>query len=108
MRSDEILHAALLEEAALSLEEFARACAAPPDWVRIHVASGALSVSGERPAAWRFGSRELWRARRMRALERDFGADPALEEADDLVIQRHEAAGEARPMSAPQSRTRHP
>jgi chaperone modulatory protein CbpM len=78
MRSDEILHAALLEEAALSLEEFARACAAPPDWVRIHVASGALSVSGERPAAWRFGSRELWRARRMRALERDFGADPEL------------------------------
>jgi chaperone modulatory protein CbpM len=78
MRSDEILHAALLEEAALSLEEFARACAAPPDWVRIHVASGALSVSGERPAAWRFGSRELWRARRMRALERDFDADPEL------------------------------
>jgi chaperone modulatory protein CbpM len=55
-----------------------RACAAPPDWVVEHVREGLLQAPGEAPSAWRFSSRDLWRAQRMRRLERDFDAVPEL------------------------------
>ncbi|MCC6532698.1 MAG: MerR family transcriptional regulator [Burkholderiales bacterium] len=78
MDDDDILAAAILEDAALTLEELACACAVSPEWVLRHIEEGAL----ERPAAvvaqWRFSSRDLGRARRIRALERDFEAEPEL------------------------------
>jgi chaperone modulatory protein CbpM len=92
MRSDDILIGALLEDACLTLEELSRVCAVGPDWVIEHVREGFLSVPGESPAAWRFGSRELARVRHMLRIERDFDAAPELaalvadlfEELDDL------------------------
>ena len=108
MRNDERLIAALLEDACLTLEELSRVCAVGPDWVIDHVRDGLLSVAEEGamrpmtgstgsapalpPADWRFGSRELARARQMLRLERDFDAVPELaalvadliEERDDL------------------------
>lgn len=78
MRDEDILTGAVLEEACLSLEELARACSVTPDWVRRHVEEGLLSSLGGVSTEWRFTSRELWRARHIHALERDFDAVPEL------------------------------
>jgi chaperone modulatory protein CbpM len=92
MRSEDVLIGALLEDACLTLDELSRACAVGPDWVIERVREGMLVVPGESPAAWRFGSRELARARQMLRIERDFDAVPELaalvadlfEELDEL------------------------
>ncbi len=92
MHEDDVLIGVLLEDACLTLDELSRACSVPPDWVIEHVREGLLSVPGESPAAWRFSSRDLWRARQMLRFERDFEAAPELaalvadlfEELDDL------------------------
>ncbi len=78
MREGEVLIGALLEDACLTLDELSRACAVPPDWVVEHVREGLLPVPGESPAAWRFSSRDLARARQMLRFERDFDAVPEL------------------------------
>jgi len=78
MREEDVLIGALLEDACLTLEELSRACAVPPDWVIERVREGLLPAPGESPAAWRFSSRELARARQMLRIERDFDAVPEL------------------------------
>jgi len=79
MRDDEILIGALLEEACLTVDDVAGACSVPPEWVRVHVEEGLLSnAEGATVGEWRFGCRELWRARHIRRLERDFDAAPEL------------------------------
>lgn len=90
------IHGELLDDAALTLEELARACAVEPDWVVRHVGSGALLCSVEAhaivvdstgaamaamaapPQAWRFASGELRRALSLLRVERDFEADEDL------------------------------
>jgi len=78
MSEDEILAGTLLSETALTLEELACACSVSTTWVVQHVQEGAFRVSGAGASEWRFGSRDLGRARRIRALERDFDAAPEL------------------------------
>lgn len=64
---------------------------------RVH--DGLLAVSGDSPAAWRFGSRALARVRQMRRIERDFDAVPELaalvadlvDEIDELRARLHRA-----------------
>ena len=79
MRDEEALQGTVLDEAALSVEELACACAVSADWVVRHVREGSF---GEVHAAtfteWRFSTRDLGRARRIRLLERDFDAVPEL------------------------------
>lgn len=78
----------LLDEAALTLEELARACAVEPGWVVEHVRSGILL--GDAPGqaeAWRFASVDLVRARRLAQVERDFDAN---EELAALVVDLSE------------------
>ncbi|KQV78598.1 hypothetical protein ASD15_22620 [Massilia sp. Root351] len=92
------IHGELLDEAALTLEELARACAVEPDWVVRHVSSGALlcsvtaapivvdaagAATAAPPHAWRFASGELRRALHLLRVERDFEAD---EELAALVV----------------------
>ena len=92
MQDDDVLVGALLEDACLTLEQLSRACAVPPHWVVEHVREGLLPAPGEAQSAWRFSNRDLWRARRIRRLERDFDAVPELaalvtdlmEELEDL------------------------
>ncbi|HEU4372557.1 MAG TPA: MerR family transcriptional regulator, partial [Telluria sp.] len=64
------------DEAALSLEELARACAVEPDWVIRHVRAGVLGgdVSVE-VTTWQFRSVDLARARRLLSVETAFDAN---------------------------------
>ncbi|MBI3150109.1 MAG: MerR family transcriptional regulator [Betaproteobacteria bacterium] len=68
----------LLEEAALSSDELAHACGVSVEWVHVQVSAGALPAQGESTGQWRFTSRELKRARRLRELERAYDAAPEL------------------------------
>jgi chaperone modulatory protein CbpM len=85
MQEREPLSGVLLEDAALSLDELARACNVEPDWVVRHVQAGVLG--GEmtvQVTSWRFRSVDLDRARRLLSLERDFDAN---EQLAALVIE---------------------
>jgi len=73
----------LLDDAALTLDELARACEVEPDWVVRHVRAGVLGsgdtfVSTVQVTGWRFRSGDLARARRLLRVERDFDADEDL------------------------------
>ncbi len=74
----ESISGVLLDDAALTLDELAHACGVPLDWVCIRVEAGIIETAGGAPANWRFSSRDLWRARQLQALERDFDAPPEL------------------------------
>lgn len=78
MREEEILTVVLVEEVGFTLQELARACTVSDAWVLLHVDDGLLTGSGDPAAGWRFSDRDLWRARRMWAIERDFDAVPEL------------------------------
>lgn len=83
MTLNEILTGIVLDEAMLTLDELARACAVEPRWVEVRVEAGLLRCAGGAASEWRFASAELARARRMAALERDFDAN---EELAALVV----------------------
>ncbi|MFK3738481.1 MerR family transcriptional regulator [Massilia sp. TN1-12] len=73
----------LLDDAALTVEELARACDVEPDWVVRHVQAGVLGsgeafVSTVQVTGWRFRSGDLARARRLLRVERDFDANEDL------------------------------
>lgn len=74
----DVLTAVVLEEAAFTVDDVALACSVSVEWVVSHVEEGALPCAGGEPGDWRFGSRELARARRIRAVESDFDAVPEL------------------------------
>lgn len=79
MSDVEVLHGVSLEEAALSVDELAKACAVEHRWVVERVEAGLLSVvSVTTTTEMRFASPELIRARRLHAMERDFDANPEL------------------------------
>ena len=78
MTRDDILTGVLLEDAALSVAELAQACGCEPRWVIEHIESGLLECIVVTPGERRFASAEFVRARRLRALERDFDANPEL------------------------------
>ncbi|MRX11457.1 MerR family transcriptional regulator [Pseudoduganella sp. FT25W] len=67
------------DDAALTLQELAQACAVEPDWVVARVRTGILlddSADGDGDsAAWRFTSADLVRARRLCQIERAFDAN---------------------------------
>ena len=67
----------VLEEAALTLDELAHACAVEPDWVLQRVQAGILGAAAVAPS-WRFSSADLARARRLRDIERVFDANEDL------------------------------
>lgn len=74
----------LLDEAALTLDELARACGVEPEWVLRHVKAGVLGGEASvEITTLRFGSSDLGRARRLLGIERDFDAN---EDIAALVI----------------------
>lgn len=79
MTQEDILTGVLLEEAALTLDELARACAVEPHWIIERIEAGFLRGAPTEPVAcMRFTSVELVRAQRLAATERDFDANPEL------------------------------
>jgi len=90
--TDREIVAVVLDDACLTLEQVASACAVETDWVVRRVAEGLVTATGASSAEWRFSSEALLRARRMHAIERDFDAAPELaalvadmlEEVDEL------------------------
>jgi chaperone modulatory protein CbpM len=77
-----IVTAVIIEdEAALTLEELAQACAVEPDWVVARVRTGILleldgsDAGAEHSTGWRFSSADLVRARRLCQIERAFDAN---------------------------------
>ena len=87
-----------LEEACLTLDQLAAACAVEPAWVVRLVDEGLFPAMPGPTEQWRFGAAALTRARRIREIERGFDAVPELaalvadllEEMDDLraVLRR--------------------
>lgn len=78
MRDDDIVTGVILEEACLTVDQLAGACSASPEWVRVHLEEGLLANADSAASQGRFTRRELWRARHMYRLERDFDAAPEL------------------------------
>lgn len=68
----------VIDEAALTIDDVAIACSVTTQWVLRHVEEGSLDCAGTLPEQWRFNARALARARRIRAVERDFDAGPEL------------------------------
>ncbi|MBE0489358.1 MAG: MerR family transcriptional regulator [Halomonas sp.] len=86
MAHQPIVSGELIDEATLSLEDLARACAVDTEWVIERIESGLLADGSPYVASWRFTSRDLTRARRLCRLERDFEAVPELAAlATDLI-----------------------
>lgn len=78
MTEREVLVGIALEEACLTLEQLAAACAAEPAWVVRLVDEGLFPRLPGSAESWRFDVAALRRARRIRAIERDFDAVPEL------------------------------
>lgn len=78
IRNQDIQEGVVLEEACFTVAQLAAACAVGPDWVVQHVVEGRLAGPGGNVVEWRFTGRDLWRARQIRLVERDFGAEPEL------------------------------
>jgi chaperone modulatory protein CbpM len=77
--TEQPIRAVPLDEAALTLDELARACAVDPGWVVHRVRTGILLGGTQAaPEAWRFTSVDLVRARSLLRIERDFDADEDL------------------------------
>lgn len=78
MRDDEVLIGSLIEDSWLPLERVAAACAVEPEWLILHIEEGLFPSAESVAGTWRFSRACLVRAKRMRALERDFDAVPEL------------------------------
>jgi chaperone modulatory protein CbpM len=78
MQDEDILIGAMLEEACLTLEQCAAACAVEPDWIVERMREGLLRGMEGAMDDWRFGSADVRRVRRMLEIERGFEAVPEL------------------------------
>jgi chaperone modulatory protein CbpM len=78
MQGDEAVRGVVLDEEALSADELACACSVTIEWVLRHVEEGSFGRPATTVTELRFTGRDLGRARRIRALERDFDAVPEL------------------------------
>jgi chaperone modulatory protein CbpM len=76
-----------LEDEALTVEEIARACSVPPQWIVEHVEAGLLGEVEVAAGELRFASAQLVRARRLAFAERGFECD---QEAAALVADLFE------------------
>jgi chaperone modulatory protein CbpM len=78
MREEHLIIATLQEDVALTLDDLCATASVTREWVVTRVEEGLLPAGEAAPDAWRFGSRELRRAREMRRIERTFDAAPEL------------------------------
>lgn len=99
MSEEKILAGVVEEGACLTIDELCSACSLEREWLVRRVEEGLFPVPGGIVAEWRFSGSGIARARRMRALERDFDAVPELaalvadmlEEMDELRLRLRRA-----------------
>lgn len=99
IHDEAVVSGIVLEDACLTVEEVAYACAVSTDWIQRYVEEGLLPSRTGTLAEWRFSSRELRRVRHMHRIERDFEAVPELaalvadllEELDSLRTRLRQA-----------------
>ncbi|MES2756837.1 MAG: MerR family transcriptional regulator [Pseudomonadota bacterium] len=82
MTAENILSGVLIDQAALSVDELARACDVEAEWVVRHVRAGvlgsgdiAIDIDAAALERMLFGSADLVRARRLLSLESVFDAN---------------------------------
>ncbi len=75
---DSVLIGLVIDEQGLSLQELACACGVDEDWLRDRLEAGLLFREAPEQPISQFASPHLHRARRLRALEQDFDANPEL------------------------------
>ena len=73
-----VLVGLVIDDHSLSLEELACACGVDADWLRDRLDAGLLFRNPPEQPIRQFASPHLQRARRLRALEQDFDANPEL------------------------------
>lgn len=79
MPQNTVITAVLVDDAALTLDELARACNVEPDWIVRHVQAGVLGgITSVQVTSWRFRGADLARARRLLRIERDLDANEDL------------------------------
>lgn len=78
MREEDVLIGTLLSESWLTLEQVAAACDVEAEWLLSRLEAGLFPHAESVGGTWRFAEEAIRRARRMRALERDFDAVPEL------------------------------
>lgn len=78
MTDDDILIGTLMEESWLTLEQLSVACNVETFWLQARLEANLIPQAECVAGVWRFSGAALARARRMRALERDFDAVPEL------------------------------
>lgn len=72
-----------VDETRLTVDELSASCTVSREWIVQHVQAGVLPAApvsslDPDPSRWAFSGRDLLRARRLYALERDFDANPEL------------------------------
>lgn len=97
MRDDDVFEGQLLEEAWLTLDQVASACAVDPDWLIRHIEDGLIPQATGVAGVWRISGASILRARRMMQVERDFDAVPEMAAlVADLMEQRDELVARLR------------
>ena len=99
MSDENVVVAAIVEDAYFTVEQFCAVCSIEQEWIVRHVREGLFPISGAVVSEWRFSSADLRRAQRMRDIEREFDAAPELaalvadmlQEIDELRAQLRRA-----------------
>lgn len=78
MNDEPVLVGVVIDEQMLSVEELACACGVSVEWLQQRLDTGMLGCCSGEGGNRRFASPQLSRARRMRAVEQDFDANPEL------------------------------
>lgn len=78
MNDEPVLVGVVIDEQMLGVEELACACGVSVEWLYQRLDAGLLGCCSGEGGNRRFASRQLRRARRLRAVEQDFDANPEL------------------------------
>ncbi|MFG6414390.1 MerR family transcriptional regulator [Roseateles sp. DC23W] len=90
MTDTTVLVGVVIDEQTLTLDELACACGVDAGWLGQRLAAGLLGCCSGEGAQGRFASAQLQRARRLRAVEQDFDANPELAAlVVDLIDEIH-------------------
>src|SRR4026207_44608 len=78
MSNEDIVVAAIVEDAYFTVEQFCAVCSIEHEWIVRHVQEGLFPISGAVVSEGPFGRADWRRRQRMRDIEREFEAAPEL------------------------------